>query len=292
MVYYNDPATSAEGLLELIRQGETTTVEIRAHPPPEPQLARVFSAFANTEGGILLIGADERGNIGTLPPPLVPDVLERLRQVSAQMLFEPADVNATRVGPHWIAYARIPRQPDHIRPVRTATGEWFTRTGASTIPGTESSPPPLEARQAPDGSDPCVVFVAMSFRQEEEPALVDYFEAMKRALAEARINATLDRIDLVEGDFEISQELMNRIDNAAGVIADLTLSPHNVYFELGYARGRRKPIIQTARKGTALEFDVRNWKTIFYRNATELEKALVPELQRLHREALSNRSTR
>jgi len=37
------------------------------------------------------------------------------------------------------------------------------------------------------------------------------------------------------------------------------------------------PIIQTARKGTLLEFDVRNWHTTFYRNATELEKALPNE---------------
>jgi hypothetical protein len=33
-------------------------------------------------------------------------------------------------------------------------------------------------------------------------------------------------------------------------------------------------VIQTARKDTRLEFDIRNWHTAFYRNATELEQKL------------------
>jgi len=53
-----------------------------------------------------------------------------------------------------------------------------------------------------------------------------------------------------------------------------------VYFELGYARGcKNKQIVQTARKDTLLEFDVRNWRTEFYCNATELEEKLIPALQ-------------
>jgi hypothetical protein len=49
-------------------------------------------------------------------------------------------------------------------------------------------------------------------------------------------------------------------------------------FEIGYARGKGLRIIQSARKGTELEFDIRNWRTLFYRNATELEEKLIPEL--------------
>jgi hypothetical protein len=48
---------------------------------------------------------------------------------------------------------------------------------------------------------------------------------------------------------------------------------------IGYARGRNKRVIQTARKGINLEFDIRNWKTLFYRNATELEQKLIVELR-------------
>ncbi len=122
-------------------------------------------------------------------------------------------------------------------------------------------------------------FVAMSFRDEEEPALVDYYSAMERAVQRTDLPISLNRIDLVEGDYEISQQIMEEIDKANILLADFTLSPRNVYFELGYARGKNSlAIIQTARKGTALEFDVRNWKTIFYKNATELEEKLMPAL--------------
>jgi len=98
---------------------------------------------------------------------------------------------------------------------------------------------------------------------------------MERAANRSVTNPKLIRIDLVEGDFEISQEIMNQIDASDAVLADFTLSPANVYFELGYARGKDKDIIQTARVGTPLEFDVRNWKTLFYKNATELEELLL-----------------
>jgi nucleoside 2-deoxyribosyltransferase len=112
----------------------------------------------------------------------------------------------------------------------------------------------------------------MSFRAEEEPSLVDYFTAMQRAAQRTNPVTKLTRVDLVQGDFEISQQIMDEIDSADAVLADFTLNPMNVYFELGYARGRDKLIIQTARRPTTLEFDVRNWKTLFYRNATELEE--------------------
>jgi uncharacterized protein YqfA (UPF0365 family) len=84
---------------------------------------------------------------------------------------------------------------------------------------------------------------------------------------------------LVDGDFEISQRIMDEIDASDVVLADFTLNPANVYFELGYARGQKRRIIQTARKGTHLEFDVRDWRTIIYRNATEFEVALKSALR-------------
>ena len=76
-----------------------------------------------------------------------------------------------------------------------------------------------------------------------------------------------------------SADLQNALQDPADiVIADFTLGAKNVYFEAGYARAAQKQIIQTSRD-KVLEFDVRNWRTTFYRNATELEAKFVPELQ-------------
>jgi hypothetical protein len=81
---------------------------------------------------------------------------------------------------------------------------------------------------------------------------------------------------------------MAEIDKANIVIADFTLSSKNVYFELGYARGTKKRIIQCARKGTELEFDIKMWRTLFYRNATELEEKLIPALKNAYAEVITN----
>ena len=75
--------------------------------------------------------------------------------------------------------------------------------------------------------------------------------------------------------------IYKEIDSAQLVIADLTLSPPNVYLELGYARGRRKRVIQTCRSDTKLEFDVRGRRTLIFRNATMLEHILLRELDAL-----------
>ena len=80
---------------------------------------------------------------------------------------------------------------------------------------------------------------------------------------------------------------MNRIDKSQIVLADFTLNSRNVYFELGYARGQRKRVLQTARKDTTLEFDTHHWRTLFYRNATELEQKLVLAFSKAYQEILS-----
>jgi hypothetical protein len=77
---------------------------------------------------------------------------------------------------------------------------------------------------------------------------------------------------------------MDEMDRSDAVIVDFTLSPRNVYFEVGYARGLKKRIIQTARKDTLLEFDVRSWRTHIYSNATQLKEMLVPALQEMYGE--------
>jgi hypothetical protein len=125
------------------------------------------------------------------------------------------------------------------------------------------------------------VFVAMSFRDNEEPALVDYWYAMQRAAMRARGEFELRRIDKVEGDYEIIDRIVKEIDAADLVIADLTLLSPNVIYELGYARGRGKYVIQTCREGTHLEFDVRGRRTLMYPNATVLEEKLLNYLNTL-----------
>jgi hypothetical protein len=257
-------------ILDLLAAGESETAEFRSRFSAEEDLARDISALANSKGGYLFFGVDNQGKPFGMSPAEAQRISSRLLVVSESLLPAPVTANTINAG-GLIVFAYIPPVEKHLRPVTTASGKAYYRRGAKTVAWPRRRPPPSTISRR--------VFVAMSFRTEEEPALVDYYGAMRRAVEAAQLPIELVRIDRVEGDYEISQEITNQIDSCDFVIADFTLSPRNVYFEAGYARGRDKPIIRCARRDTVLEFDVRNWRTIFYRNATELEERLVPAIE-------------
>lgn len=276
--------TSEDGIKELIAEGESTTVEFKQHLPPDSILARTLVAFANTNGGIILIGIIDKGEIIGLTKKEASVTIIRIQRISTNLLNANINTGITNIDGRIVVYAIINKVPETLYPIRTSTGDFYIRMGHLTKKSTEEKVDPTLI------TGPTVnVFVAMSFRVEEEPALVDYFEAMKRAVREAQLPINLTSVDLLEGDYEISQKIMDEISESDFVLADFTLNPRNVYFEVGNARGSGKTVIQTARSDTLLEFDIRNWRTIFYKNATELEKKLIPALVNAYKEGLKKK---
>ncbi len=282
-------------LLEYIAAGESTKIEFKSRLPSFEVLARVLSSFANTDGGILIIGVQDDGTVTGITDEQFLIAEKRLEEVG-HALFPielrgvdvpfssfpyPMKIGKFKFEDKNLVYAEVRKIPDYVYPIMTPRGEYYQRVDKETI----TNPASLlreELQEKVDTIKPLgrsiIAFVAMSFREEEEPALVDYYRAMEHAVVATKLPIELRRMDLLDGDFEISQQIMDRIASSDIVIADFTLSSRNVYFELGYARGMKRRVIQTARKGTLLEFDIRNWKTIIYRNATELEEKLIGEL--------------
>jgi hypothetical protein len=255
-----------------IQAGESETVVFKESLPPEHAIARDLSALANSKGGVLLVGVSDDGNVPGLSPVEATSVANQLKQIADSLLQGAAMIGVVAIAGRLVTYASIQPAPEHLKPIVTSRGEAYIRQNAATIPlATVSAgvPPRHSVR----------VFVAMSFREEEDPALTDYWRAMQRAAVACELPIEMFRIDLSEGDYEISQSIMDEIDRADLVLADFTLGSRNVYFELGYARGKGKRVLQTARSDAPREFDVRNWRTILYRNATELEEKLKPALQ-------------
>lgn len=72
----------------------------------------------------------------------------------------------------------------------------------------------------------------------------------------------------------ILPHIMERIEHSAFVIADLTELKSNVFFELGYADGLKKPVVVTAMAGTQLPFDVKDVPTIFWDGQRKLKDDL------------------
>lgn len=277
---------TSEEIIKFIAHGKSQTVEFKFNLPIEPIIAEVFAAFSNTDGGILLIGVDDKGNIIGLSDKEADHAIHRLRKISSSLLPYPASVGKISIQSKNVVYAKVDKVPEPLFPVMTATAKLLSRNKSHNIGfhistfGTEN----LSVK----ANKKINAFIAMSFREEEEPALVDYYKAMKRAVESTGLPIMLRRVDLIEGDYEISQKIMDEIDRAQILIADLTLNGRNVYFELGYARAKKCQIIQTARKDTLLEFDIRNWKTLFYRNATELEEKLIPEFKNAYFQVIEN----
>ena len=82
----------------------------------------------------------------------------------------------------------------------------------------------------------------------------------------------------------IIEDITRSIQEASVVIADITPNNPNVFYEVGYAHGIKKPtILLSERRREALPFDVSGFRTLFYDNTiggkSEVETRLTKHLQ-------------
>ena len=130
-------------------------------------------------------------------------------------------------------------------------------------PGTSIAPAPVQSNS---------IFVVMSFDEQMEPTFAAIRSAARRVGLEA------ERIKDVQGDFLITETILEKINGARLVVVDLTLERPNVYFELGYARGLGKTVVTLLRAGSKAHVDVRGWNYIEYIDSRPLEEDLVVRL--------------
>jgi hypothetical protein len=112
------------------------------------------------------------------------------------------------------------------------------------------------------------VFVIMSFLNECE----DTYNTIERVCRSYQFNA--QRTDKDATTDRIYKRIIDGIQCAAFVIADVTFKSLNVYYELGFAEASGKIAIVVAKEGTELPFDTRDIPTTFFRDQTRLEQAL------------------
>lgn len=130
------------------------------------------------------------------------------------------------------------------------------------ILGIESKSLPTKLATA---TDPKLVFVIIAFRDDMEPV----FEGIK--VAGKSLGLDVKRVKDIVGDYRITDQVIQMIKSARFVVADLTHERPNVYFELGFARGLGKTVITTARDGTNIHFDVKDWTYLPYSDSRILE---------------------
>lgn len=123
------------------------------------------------------------------------------------------------------------------------------------------------------GASP-TAFVVMEFA---EPYDNLYSQVIKR-VCEAR-GLEVVRADEIYGPGIIIGDVINRINQAQVIIADITPTNANVFFEVGYAFALLKPIVLLARRDNGAEtlpFDVSAFRVLFYEDSI-MGKARVEE---------------
>ena len=142
----------------------------------------------------------------------------------------------------------------------------------------EDATHPSMAASSDDSSDSNLpfAFVAMPMNPDDD-SLVDVLEAIKAASERCGIRA--ERIDEQQASDRISDRMLKSIGEADYVIADLTHSRPNVFFEAGFAHGQGKIPIYLAKRGTRLEFDLQDYPVLFFRNLKELRDSLEARLK-------------
>jgi nucleoside 2-deoxyribosyltransferase len=116
-----------------------------------------------------------------------------------------------------------------------------------------------------------IAFIAMPM-DPRDPSLVDTLDAIKEACNRVGVNA--ERIDDDHSNERITDRMLESIRHAEYVIADLTNSKPNVYYEAGYALGYGNTPIYIARAGTELEFDLKDYPVLFFESYKELKDKL------------------
>lgn len=121
------------------------------------------------------------------------------------------------------------------------------------------------------------VFVAMPFHK----AMVDTFRyGIEKPVNDA--GYLCERADFVVFAGDVLQWVKERIASAELVIADLTGANPNVYLEVGYAWGLRKPTVLLVNAVDKLEFNVQGQRCLEYETISELEEKLRKELRGLN----------
>lgn len=122
---------------------------------------------------------------------------------------------------------------------------------------------------------PAKAFVIMQFSAPYNELFED---VIKPLCKEKNIIAT--RADESYGPGYILSDIMSDIYSAKFIIAEITPSNQNVFFEVGYAHAMKKPIIFIAEKGKELPFDVSGFRALFYENSIRGKKDILDGLRK------------
>ncbi len=120
------------------------------------------------------------------------------------------------------------------------------------------------------------VFCIMSFDESYN----DVFKSFQDVCGQHHLEA--ERTDKTTELESITKRILEGLEQSNFVIADVSEKSPNVFYEIGYAKGLNRPVILTAKKGTEIPFDIKDFPIIFYEDLNEkhLKQYLEPVLEK------------
>jgi hypothetical protein len=116
------------------------------------------------------------------------------------------------------------------------------------------------------------VFIVMPFGEAWSKNVHDTIVRACDDVADLVGGLTWQRADDIAEPGRITDQIINAIETADVIVADLTGSNPNVMFELGYADAAGKPIVVLHQDVDATPFDIKDWRQIRY-DSYDLEAA-------------------
>jgi predicted HTH transcriptional regulator len=125
-------------IARIVAEGEGRQIELKEGVAADGRIARTLCAFANTRGGVLLVGVSDRGRILGVSRPAV--TIGLVRDLAERAVAPPVAVRleAVRVGPARVVCCSTPlsaRRPHAV----AADGQVLVRVGASNRAAPESA---------------------------------------------------------------------------------------------------------------------------------------------------------
>lgn len=125
-------------------------------------------------------------------------------------------------------------------------------------------------------------FVVMQFTP---PYNELYTDVIQRICEDEVFGIKTIRADEIYGPGMIVTDIERKIIESKFVIAEITTSNPNVYYEIGFARALKKPTILIAEKSVQLPFDISPFRILFYENSIAGKKNIEKGLRK-HLEAI------
>lgn len=207
-------------------------------------------------------GLDELASIGSLIGGMA-EALSRDHSVDGigsgdfrVLIVESSSRRATRIREYLNSAGQERRSPE------PGKGEFFSQAAASAV----SSNGTYEKR----------LFAAMPFHE----SYLDHWELALQPAAHDN-NIIIERLDHAYFTGDIVTEIRARIERSAAVVALLDAHNPNVFLEVGYAWGVRKPAILLLHDTHDPPFDVKNQRLIRYNRIGQLKTLLTTEIKGL-----------